>query len=162
MKNMWWARYRFWNALQKHLELLLLSILDVAVLCAQLLGYWKFFIGIFKIFLSFLLYPFPCFLFSFLYCSNFFIGVSVHIVWKWKWMAKKLSRFQFNFPGLLGTSPMSKQDTKYFSIIVLWRISHLFIWVSRWTGPRISFEKSKVLFFIVIQLCYNELWSFFH
>ena len=27
---------------------------------------------------------------------------------------KKLSRFQFNYPGFLGTSTMSKQETFYF------------------------------------------------
>ena len=35
---------------------------------------------------------------------------------KLKMNAKKLSRFQFHFPGLLGTSPMSKQETFFFSI----------------------------------------------
>ena len=29
-------------------------------------------------------------------------------------MAKKLSWFQFYFPGLLGPSPMSKQETNFF------------------------------------------------
>ena len=29
-------------------------------------------------------------------------------------------------------------------------------------GPRYFFEMSKVAFFIVIQLCYNELWPFSH
>ena len=33
---------------------------------------------------------------------------------------------------------------------------------SRWTGPRFFFEMSKVPPFIVIQLCYNELWPFSH
>ena len=40
---------------------------------------------------------------------------------------------------LLGTSPMSKQETIFFSIIGLRRKSHLSIWVSRWTGPRFFF-----------------------
>ena len=33
---------------------------------------------------------------------------------KMKMNCKKLSRFQFNFPWLLGTSPISKQETKKF------------------------------------------------
>ena len=39
---------------------------------------------------------------------------------KLKINGKKLSRFQFHFPGLLGTSPMSKQDTK--KIIYNWTL----------------------------------------
>ena len=40
---------------------------------------------------------------------------------KMKMNSKKLSRFQFYFPGLLETSPMSKQETEKNSIIGPWR-----------------------------------------
>jgi hypothetical protein len=40
---------------------------------------------------------------------------------KLKMKGKKLSRFQFHFPELLATSPMSKQETKMNSIIGNWR-----------------------------------------
>ena len=72
---------------------------------------------------------------------------------------KKLSRCQIHFPGLLGTFYMSKQETKVFSIIGSQRQSHLSGWVSKWTGPRTFFEKSKFAEFIDIQL-YNASWPF--
>ena len=34
---------------------------------------------------------------------------------KMKMKGRKQSQFQFHFPGLLGTSPMSKQETDFFS-----------------------------------------------
>ena len=98
---------------------------------------------------------------SSIYCaSNFFI-LSSHCS-KGKMKGKKLSQCQFHFPGLLGTSLMSKQETKFFFIVGHQSYSHLSDLVSRWTGPRIFLEMSKVEFFIVIQLWYNELWSFSH
>ena len=50
----------------------------------------------------------------------YLIRTSTHCS-KMKMNGKKLSRFQFNSPGLLGTSPMSKQERIFFSIIGLWR-----------------------------------------
>jgi hypothetical protein len=63
---------------------------------------------------------------------------------KVKMNGKKLSKFQFHFPGLLGTSPMLKQEKNFFYIIGIWILSHLFVLGSRWTGPRFFFEMSKV------------------
>ena len=61
---------------------------------------------------------------------------------KIKMNGKKLSRFQFNFPWLLGTSTMSKQE-KFLSMNGLRRYFHLFIWLSRWTEP---FKSQKLHF----------------
>ena len=67
-----------------------------------------------------------------------------------------LPRASRNFP--------KKQETKSKKKIIIGhqRLSHLFVLVSRWTGTRIFFELSKLAFFIVIPLCYNELWLVCH
>ena len=87
--------FRFWNALLKHSELLSLSFSDVAVLCAQRSGYWKF-ILIFKIslrvFLAFsLLYLFPCFL---LFWGGF-------LLFSFSFSNVKLNLFSVLFPLLI-------------------------------------------------------------
>jgi hypothetical protein len=57
-------------------------------------------------------------------------------------MAKKLRKFQFYFPGWLGTSPVSKQEAIFFYD---WTSSVL---EGRWTGTRIFSAMSKVAPFI--------------
>ena len=61
---------------------------------------------------------------------------------------------------ILGSTPDVKIRIIFFFIIGLGRLSHLFVLRCRWTGPRNFFEMSKVAFFIVIHLFYNELWPF--
>ena len=76
-------------------------------------------------------------------------------------MAKKLSKLEFQFPGLLGTFPMLKQEAKKkfdnWTLEIIPFIQHP-IQMDR--TERSNFLGGKRLCFIIIQLCYNELWPF--
>ena len=77
---------------------------------------------------------------------------------------KKLSKFQFHFPGLLGTSPMLKQGTKKSLIIGHWRWFHLSdIW-SRWTGLRDQILLGGKYSFSIAMVIWErsgKVWTFF-
>ena len=79
---------------------------------------------------------------------------------KMKMNGKNLSQFQFHFPGLLGTSLMSKQEPIFFFYTWTLEIIPFIHFGKQMDRTTIFFEMSKVASSIVIQLCYNELGLF--